>query len=224
MAVAAPVRSLPNHSLGLSTGALEAARGRWDSLVARAIETSPYTVELSALSETELPGLIEYLVENPTLPFRFLSVHGPSKQRRLSEGALVQRLTALPPMVTVVVLHPNEIEEPEAFAGFGSRLALENMDARKAFGRDADELETLFDELPAARLCLDVAHAASVDPTMTGAHALLDRFGSRLSHVHLSSLDDDGHHIALRQEDERRYAPVLRRCRDVPWILEALPK
>ena len=56
---------------------------------------------------------------------------------------------------------------------------------------------------------------------MRAAHELLDRFRSRLRHVHLSSLDA-GRHVSLTEDDEGLFAEVFR-CRDVPWILEAMP-
>ena len=89
---------------------------------------------------------------------------------------------------------------------------LENMDDRKATGRTADEIEPFFEELPDAGFCLDVAHAWSIDPTMTVAHELLDRFRSRLRHVHLSSLSD-GHHVPV--------APATNRCLRTCWIAAA---
>ena len=85
----------------------------------------------------------------------------------------------------------------------------------------ADQLAGLFDELPEAGLCFDVAHAKSVDPSMEEGARILDAFGDRLRHVHLSSLDSTCHHVPLTAEDESLFAPLLSRCRDVPWILEA---
>ena len=40
--------------------------------------------------------------------------------------------------------------------------------------------------------------------------------------MHRSSLGA-GHHVPLRADDEELFADVLDRCRDVPWILEAMP-
>ncbi len=99
---------------------------------------------------------------------------------------------------------------------------MENMDDRKTTGRVADEMEKFFEDLPDAGFCLDVAHVRSVDPTMEAAHELVDRFRSRLQHVHLSSLEN-GRHVPLSDGDEGLFAEVLDRCRDVPWILEARP-
>jgi hypothetical protein len=56
------------------------------------------------------------------------------------------------------------------------------------------------------------------------ASELLDAFGSRLRHVHVSSLSGELHHVPLSEEDEALFLPVLERCLDVPWILEAPPR
>jgi sugar phosphate isomerase/epimerase len=191
-------------------------------LVANACRISTFAVELSALSGEELPGLIAYLRTRPRMPFRYVSVHAPVKHRELDDAATVTMLADLPLWVRSVVAHPDALSDVGRYRDLGTRLVLENMDDRKITGRVADELEKLFEELPAAGLCLDVAHVRSVDPTMGAAHELLDRFRSRLRHVHLSSLDD-GRHVPLTEDDEDGFAAVLDRCRDVPWILEALP-
>jgi sugar phosphate isomerase/epimerase len=91
------------------------------------------------------------------------------------------------------------------------------------FGQTGEHLDRVFDALPEAGLCFDVPHAASIDPTLAVAREILDRHGARLRHVHLSSLDADCHHQTLTSEDEKRFAELLDRCRDVPWILEAPP-
>jgi hypothetical protein len=52
---------------------------------------------------------------------------------------------------------------------------------------------------------------------------MVHRFSSRLRQVHVSSLDGDHRHVPLTAYDEQLFAPVLSRCKDVPWILEAPP-
>jgi hypothetical protein len=210
--------------VGCSTGYMADRRGEWASLVEEAAHTAPAAVELSALSEEELPGLLSYLATAPRLPFRFITVHGPSKGRSLSDKQLVEQLLQLPVWISVVVLHPDVMEDVGAFRKLGRRLAIENMDARKDGGQDADQLADLFEQLPEARLCFDIAHASAVDPTLAVAEEILSTFANRLSHVHVSSLDEDSHHIPLGVEDEERFRPVLRRCADVPWMLEAPPR
>jgi hypothetical protein len=211
-----------HHPTGVSTGVFVGARGDWPELVAEACRISTFAVELSALSGDELPGLIAYLLAKPRVPFRYVSVHAPVKNREPNESATIAMLDELPLWVRSVVAHPDALSDIVRYRALGTRLVLENMDDRKITGRVADEMESFFEDLPDAGFCLDVAHVRSIDPTMDAAHELLDRFRSRLRHVHLSSLDQ-GRHVPLTEDDERLFVEVLDRCRDVPWILEALP-
>jgi hypothetical protein len=211
----------PHLTVGCSTGFMHAQRGDWPGLVREAAAQSSFAVELAALSEPELPGLVRYLESGPSLPFLFVSVHAPSKHRRIPELDMVAVLGRLPHRVDAIVVHPDAIGSVERYRSLGRKLAIENMDVRKPTGQTAAELAGLFAELPDAGLCFDVAHAKSVDPTMAEGERILDSFGDRLRHVHLSSLDSDCHHVPLTERDESLFAPLLSRCRDVPWILEA---
>lgn len=208
-----------HHPVGASTGYLRDA-GDWPAQVRAAIAVSPFAAELAALSLPEFAGLEAWLHTLPPLPFRYLSVHAPTKALDGDEAGLVARLAGLPAAVRSIVVHPDVIVDPDAYARVGSRLVLENMDTRKAFGQSADDLAGLFAVLPEAGFCLDVAHVSAVDPTMELAHELLDRFGRRLRQLHVSSLVD-GEHVPLTAQDAERFQPVLRRCVDVPWVLEA---
>jgi sugar phosphate isomerase/epimerase len=208
--------------VGISTGVFDQLRCSWQPLVAAACDVSTYAVELSALSASELPGLIAYLAGKPRLPFSYVSVHAPVKGHDVGEAQTARLLDDLPLWVRSIVTHPDALRDLRLYRELGTRLVLENMDDRKQTGRTADELVAIFDELPEAGFCLDVAHAHSVDPSMSAAQELLDRFRSRLRQVHVSSLRD-GRHVSLTEEDEELFASTLERCRDVPWILEARP-
>jgi hypothetical protein len=126
--------------------------------MARSLEVSTAAVELSALSETEWPGLLAHLRASP-LPFRFVSVHAPTKHRQTGGRDLAASLVDPPRRIDAIVVHPDTIEDTTPYAQVGDRLVLENMDARNPVGRRADELTRFFDELPAAGFCFDVAHA-----------------------------------------------------------------
>jgi hypothetical protein len=196
-------------------------RNDWERLVDQAAAVSSMAVELSAVSAAELPGLLRYVRSAPRLPFLFVSVHAPSKGLNGNERAHIDALSRVPAWVDAIVVHPDAIADPALYRPLGRRLVLENMDTRKNTGHSAVDLAAFFEQLPEARLCLDVAHAKDVDPTMEEAAEMLRRFSSRLSHVHISSLDDSQHHVSLTAEDQALFEPVLIRCRDVPWILEA---
>ena len=113
------------------------------------------------------------------------------------------------------------MDDPRAYRALGSALVLENMDARKPTGRTVAELAPYFAVLPEAGFCLDVAHVLSIDATMETGERLLDAFAGRLRHLHVSSVDGRCRHVPLTVEHETRFAELLRRCPDVPWILEA---
>jgi hypothetical protein len=213
-----------HHPLGASTGYMADQRGNWLHQIKMAWEVSPFAIELSALSEPELPSLAEFLGAGHSLPFRYISIHGPSKNLQGDEEKLVAGLADLARYAHAVVMHPDTIENPALFRALGHKLLLENMDARKESGRSREELEPLFDELPDAGFCFDVPHAWSVDSTMEVAGGLLEGFGRRLRHVHLSSLSEDLHHVPLTVEDEALFRPTLERYLDVPWIFEAPPR
>ena len=210
-----------HHPLGASTGYMADSRGDWPAMVAAALDTSPFAAELAALSEDELPGLEAYLATQPELPFGYLSVHAPVKHLRMPEAELVRRLGRIAPLVDGIVVHPDAMDDPRAYRPLGSCLVLENMDARKPTGRTVAELAPYFSVLPEAGFCLDVAHVLSVDQTMQAGELLLDAFAGRLRHLHVSSVDGACRHVPLTVEHETRYAELLRRCPDVPWILEA---
>lgn len=207
--------------VGPSTGYMVGARGDWPRLVTAAETCSLDVVELSALSGRELPGLLAFLRDAGSLPFGHVSVHGPSKGWGGSPAALATALAAIPAQIDGIVLHPETLGDPAAFADLGPRLRLENMDTRKDDARTVAELTRFFELLPDARFCFDVAHAQLHDASMRLAHELLDAFADRLAEVHVSSIEPAGEHVPLRAEDAEAFLPVLERCVGVPWVLEA---
>ena len=139
----------------------------------------------------------------------------------MPEPELVAALEVLSQSADAVVMHPDTMLDPASYLALDRKLVLENMDAGKTEGCSVEQLERWFAALPRAGFCFDVAHAWSVDPSMGLASDLLDAFHTRLRHVHVSSLSNDLHHIPLTEDDEALFMPVLERCLDLPWILEA---
>src|SRR4051812_46069709 len=124
-----------HHPLGASTGCLEAPRGAWELLVDEALAASPFAVELTALSERELPGLIRFLADGPELPFRFVSVHAPTKHRRMTEAELIDALCDLPAWLDAIVVHPDTMEDVGAYRRGGPPPGGGKKDARQESGR-----------------------------------------------------------------------------------------
>lgn len=224
VATLAPV---PTKALrGVTTGCFAGERGDWGVLIERAKLYSTTTVELSALSYSELPSLIEFLVEHETeLAFDFeeVSVHAPAKQLPGSDAEVCEWLDQAPALVSRFILHPDVVRDWEPWTALGDRLVIENMDVRKLAGCGVDDLERIFGLVSEARFCLDLAHVATIDPSMQLASDLLDAFGDRLAEVHVSSVDAGAHHIPLTPADSERFAAFIQACSEVPWIYEAVP-
>src|SRR5438067_11347552 len=103
----------PHHAIGASTGYMRWSIGDWPAQVLEARAVSTEAVELSARSEKLLASLREYLASQPELPFRYLSIHGPSKHRRLPEDELVTVLSELARWADGIVMHPDTLEDGE---------------------------------------------------------------------------------------------------------------
>ncbi len=210
--------------VGLSTAADPATWGDLPAGLERARQFGSAAVELAALFEEGLDALLD-LAEAGSLElgaFGYVSAHAPAERRTRTWEELARSLERLPARIETIVVHPSRSLDPAPLRTLGARVALESMDVTKHCGRTVQELRPFFDALPEASYCLDVAHAWTVDPSLAAGHHLLDAFGERLRQVHLSGIEPDGTHRPTTQADLDLYAPLLERCRDVPWILETL--
>lgn len=203
--------------IGWSTGAL--ARGDFRKGVAEAIQEGVPAIELSALRAHELPALLAWL---PTadLTFRHVSLHAPGRVETGAEADVVASLRVVAERGIGIVVHPEAVRTPALWSQLGAALWIENMDKRKA-GRTVAELRALFDALPQARFCLDLAHARQVDSTLLVARELLAAFGNRLALIHLSSVDASSAHRPLSEPVVAAFQRLAHLIPDVPVILES---
>jgi hypothetical protein len=206
--------------IGFSTGAL--ALGDFRAAL-RLLEAHPVkAVELSALRDTELATLMSALPSLALSSYEYVSVHAPSRFTTMSEQRVADLLTVCIEQKTHVVLHPDVIKDRGCWTQFGNLLCIENMDNRKRAGRTADELDPFFNEFVDAGFCFDIAHVRQVDGTMTEAHEMLRRFGSRIVQVHLSEIDATGHHYGLSVASVRAARRIAERISpNVPVIIES---
>lgn len=204
---------------GFSTGAL--ALGDFRAALAMLVRADVTAVELSALREHELPELMQAADTLPLGRFKYVSVHAPSRFNEMTEENVAGLLFSCVRRGWRVVVHPDSIIEPKHWLPFGAQLCIENMDKRKRTGRTAAELREIFDILPKASLCFDLAHARQVDTTLGVARAILAEFGKRLAQVHLSELDSNSHHVGLSIVTLRALTELAHWMRPVPIILES---
>jgi sugar phosphate isomerase/epimerase len=216
---------LPSHTLGLSTGAIEAGWGSWELAVQLAAATGADAIELCALGTSTIESLSAYLADglDDLRGFSYVSVHAPAREAVGRWPEVAPLLLDLPALVATVVVHPDLVGEAELelLSRLGPRLCFENMDCTKSDGRSPGELERVYDACPDAVFCLDVAHVWTNDRSLGLADELLDALGSRLRQIHLSGIDTDGAHRPTTKADLELYAPVLERCPRAPVILES---
>jgi hypothetical protein len=181
-----------------------------------------YAVELSALRDYELPGLMSAAASLHLERYSYVSVHAPSRFSELSESEISRLLAPCRDHGWPIVLHPDAIQDPAHWDGFGDLLCIENMDRRKLNGRTPKELERWFQRFPEASFCLDLGHTRQVDPSMTSAHEFVTRFGTRIKQIHLSELNTHSKHRPLSTSTVIALQDVSLRLPQVAIILESV--
>ena len=216
----APSRSAPRRA----TCTRSAATGRCSS--SAACDVSPFAAELAALSESELPGP-RRATSRTARRCRscYLSVHAPS------EGAAGCRSPSWCDLLAGCCRSRRRDRRASRLrsgtrrctAALGRRLVIENMDARKPGGRSRRS---------SSRRCSTRCRrpgSASTSRTRVGRPD--DGRGRRAARrvrrpacATCTSPRSTRTATTCRSTEQRRVArsrPLLRRCRDVPWILEA---
>lgn len=208
--------------IGFSTGAL--AFSDFERALRMLKSTTTTVVELSALRLHEVDPLLRSLDGLDLTQFSsFISVHAPAGTDKASEPQVVAKLATVAEKGWSIVAHPDSIHDVSLWRPFGKLLCIENMDKRKPIARTAQELAWWFEQLPDASLCLDLAHARQIDPSMTEAYVMLRDFGRRLAEIHLSELDFDCRHERISLTASLAYREVASMIpENVPVILESV--
>jgi hypothetical protein len=206
---------------GIATRSYVHERDDWWHAVERARSEGWRAVELTAIVDSLLATLPEFLALSPELldGFDRVSLHAPIRAE--SPARMVETI-ALLPLHGDVIFHPDAWGSEQALENLGHRVVFENMDRGKSFGRSAEDLASVFARHTSAGFCLDVAHVWTCDPTLALGHELLDAFEARLRQLHVSGIEPDGTHRTTTSGDLQLYQPLLERCDHVPWILEAV--
>jgi hypothetical protein len=205
---------------GFSTGAIAKGDFRTALEILRGTDTN--AVELSALRESEIVELIANLDALDLRQFEYVSVHAPSKLTVMTERQLIAILLSVAKRGLPVIVHPDIIQEIPLWASLGKFLCIENMDKRKKSGRSMFDLSQLFNKLPEASFCFDIAHAAQVDPSMTEAYLMLTRLSGRLKEIHISSVNSQSIHESITRDSLTAFSEVARLIpRNIPIIFES---
>ena len=209
------------QSLGFSTGALE--RGDYTSAVSWMVQHHIRAVELSALRFEELEPLVMGLDKLPLDQFDYVSFHAPSSFAIEQETRVIDLLKPVQRRGWNIIVHPDVIYTPRLWSCLGEQLLIENMDRRKAIGRTAADLKSIFKNLPNARLCLDVAHARQLDTTLFVLWDICRSFVGRVAEIHISELDSRCRHQPMSRGAVTDYQQMIGRgLRMAPVIVESM--
>jgi hypothetical protein len=208
------------RSIGFSTGAL--ALGDFRAALQMLAQKGSSAVELSALRQHELAPLVEQLDRLDLSHFEYVSLHAPSSMEPAFEPAALRLLEHVARRGWPIIVHPDAMFTRQEWARLGNRLCVENMDKRKPIGQTANDLAEIFEDLPYASFCFDIGHARQVDPTMSEASAILQRFNGRIQQVHVSEVNTQSKHDALSLESILAFQRVSHLVpANVPIILES---
>ncbi len=208
--------------VGYSTGSL--AKGNFiDALdILSSIPNSTSAIELSTLREHELPMLIAALPKLDLHRYKYISVHAPSKLVDFSEDDVITYLLEIAKYNFPIIIHPDIIVNFDKWLVLGNLLCIENMDKRKAIGRTSIDLQMIFDRLPNARFCLDLAHAKQVDPSMAECATMLRMFRDKLIQFHISDVTSDCNHVPINLEAIASYRKIAKLVpTNLPFIIES---
>lgn len=204
---------------GFSTGAI--AKDDVNAALACLSETDANAIEVSALRMSELNPVIAALPFAGQRQFFHRSFHAPSRFSVEDEPFVISRLLELRNRGWRIVVHPDTLHTPQRWRALGSALLVENMDKRKPVGQTARDFDHIFEQLPEAGLCLDLAHARQVDPSMVEAYRLVKRHNGKIREVHLSDLNARSAHVPLNLPALEAYREVAALIpRNAPVILE----
>lgn len=206
--------------IGFSTGALE--RGDFKRAVDWLIKHKVQSVELSALRIDELEPLVNELGKIPIKSFKYVSFHAPSSFPKASERWVVDQLGKVASRGWNIIVHPDVIRTPKLWKALNSHLLIENMDRRKPIGRTVSELDQVFKKLPAAKLCLDLAHARQLDTTLVLLSHLIKSYATRIAQIHISELDSHCQHQPMSTAAVHDYQRFSNTYRSLPVIIESM--
>ena len=179
-------------------------------------------VELSALRQDELQPLVDDLGNLNLHQFAYVAFHAPSSMHPSFELPAIKLLEYVAARGWPIIVHPNAMHNPVAWAHFDHLLCIENMDKRTPVGQTAADLARIFAALPRASLCFDIGHARQVDPTMSEATAILQSFSHRLKQLHVSDVNTQSKHDPLSLESMMAFQRVSHLVPpEIPIIMES---
>ena len=205
--------------LGFSTGCLYKNLEPCSAEVVNLImATNCNAIELCAIKPERLDYLNKIDV-NLLKSFSYISLHAPDinyKKDKLTLEVLdkIKKLHEKFNFKTIVIC-PNYVKDFSVL-NLDLPISFENMDKRKNFGTNMDDMKKVFTILPDSKMVLDLTHIFTNDPSMKLSRDFLGEFRDRIIEIHLSGyfIHQDG--------DEQQHFPIF--ISKQKEILDSMPK
>jgi hypothetical protein len=203
--------------LGYSTGAIGTKLSLKERL--KLIwEIEKFAVELGFTRSERLENAIDNESLQLIKQFEYISIHAPVKKTvnpKTREGTairypskeadhIIEKIVHILKITSAqtVVFHPDLVDDFGWLNKiFKAKLAFENMDAKKEFGKTTKDLRQVFKKAPEAKWVFDLNHLYTVDPTMKLADRFYEAFKNRLCHYHLSGYGGFHNCLCLTKEN-----------------------
>lgn len=183
--------------LGFSTGCLykSGLTENWRLKHIKAADCK--VVELGFIRVSDLVTGTEFLTSTDLSGFDYVSLHAPKHEYKNDDRTdkifrLINVINRLRPL-DLVVFHPDTVTDLGVLDIDDFPVALENMDNRKSFGKNAANMRSVLGHNEEFRMVLDVQHAYSNDPSGKLTSELWNNFYQRIDEVHLSGFRDNYH-------------------------------
>jgi endonuclease IV len=163
--------------------------------------------------------------------FTYRSVHASqlvSPEASSKEVAYYQRI-ARELGAHAIVVHPDSMTSWGWLeTALGTLVQPENMDNSKKFGREADQMQKIFGELPANRkMTFDLNHLYTIDSSMSSLADFIASDMPKVGHYHISGVEglgaDEAPHMPLHLVGTEQQSAIIKSITDhnAPIIIES---
>ena len=180
-------------------------------------------IELSVIDSSNLEKL-ETLSKYVLKPFAFRSIHMPTNiyyKNNKDTKELLKRIEYISRNLNIsnVVLHPDTIQSLKIFEEYDVPFSIENMDRRKKFGKDINEIRYILENTN-FRFVLDINHIYTIDKSLKLAEHFIEEFMDKIVEIHLSGCENYSH-VALLKTKQKELIEKIKSL-NKPIIIESV--
>lgn len=157
--------------------------------------------------------------------FNYRSIHAPSIYYDDNEEShrVMDKIITLSERFRIdhVVFHPDTVRSWDVITKSNNiNVAIENMDERKDFGRNVNDIASVLDRYSSIGLIIDLQHCYVNDPSMNLAEELHEVFYDRVIGYHISGYHEEFLHYPLYKTQRNEIVQHLQK-KDVPITIES---